>query len=95
MPNMNFLSTPLLYDDFRAAIRKIWWNDPTRKLDVETTKRKLNEDRGMKVILDTIKEEDVNRNIKIALEHLEYIGMGNTPLLNPTQTKREYFCTNS
>ena len=51
MPNMNFFSAPLLYNDFRAAIRKIWWKDPTRKLDVETTRRKLNEDRGMKSAL--------------------------------------------
>ena len=91
MPNMNFFSAPLLYNDFRAAIRKIWWKDPTRKLDVETTRRKLNEDRGMKSMLDTMNEEDVDRNIKITLEHLEYLGMVNTPLLNPTQTKREYF----
>ena len=71
MPNMKFFSAPLLYDDFRAAIRKFWWKDPTRRLDVETTKRKMNEDRGMQVMLDTMKKEDVDRNIKITLEHLE------------------------
>ena len=28
---------------------------------------------------------------RITLDHLENIGMVNTPLLNPVQTKREYF----
>jgi hypothetical protein len=91
MPNMNFFTAPLLYDDFRAEIRKIWWNDPTKKLDVETIRTKMYEDRGMKILLNTMKKEDVDQNIKITLEHLEYIGMVNTPLLNPRHTKREYF----
>ena len=45
----------------------------------------------MRILLYTMKKEDVDQNIKITLEHLEYIGMVNTPLLNPRQTKREYF----
>jgi len=91
MPNMNFFVAPLLYDDFRAEIRKMWWDDPTKKLDVETVRRKLYENRGMSILLNTMKKEDVDQNIQITLEHLEYIGMVNSPLLNPTQTKREYF----
>merc|ERR1711915_783266 len=91
MPNMNFFTAPLLYDDFRAEIRKIWWSNPTQKLDVETIKKKMYEDRGMRIILNTMKKEDVDQNISITLEHLEYIGMVNCPLLNPRQTKREYF----
>merc|ERR1712106_864483 len=60
-------------------------------LDVETIRSKMYEDRRMKITLNTMKKEDVDQNIKITLEHLEYIGMVNTPLLNPVQTKREYF----
>jgi len=91
MPNMNFFTAPLMYDDFRAEIRKMWWNNPTKKLDVETIKTELYKDKGMKNLLSTMKKEDIDQNIRITLEHLEYIGMVNTPLLNPRQTKREYF----
>merc|ERR1719430_2704080 len=87
---MNLFAAPMLYDDIRAEIRRIWWEDPTKKLDVKAIRDKLN-DGKLKVILKTMKEEDVDQNIKITLEHLEYVGMVNKPLLNPVQTKREYF----
>ena len=90
-PNMHLFSDPDSYEDFRAAIRKIWWKDPRRKLDVESIKQKMYEERELKTLLDSMKKEDIDRNINVTLEHLEYIGMVNTPLLNPTQTKREYF----
>jgi len=93
MPNMNFFSAPLLYDDFRKEIRSMWWEDPTTKLDVQTIRKKLLEKKDMKTMLVSSKMdfETLDNNIKIILEHLECTGMVNTPLLNPVQTKREYF----
>jgi len=93
MPNMNSFVAPLLYDDFRKEIRSMWWEDPTTKLDVQTIRKRLMEKKDMKSMLVSSKMdfETLDNNIKIILEHLECTGMVNTPLLNPVQTKREYF----
>jgi len=92
MPNMNFFTAPLLYDDFRAEIIKLWWENPSEKLDIGTVKRSLlGNNSSMKHRLLSLKREEVDQNIRVTLEHLEYIGLVNTPLLNPAPTKREYF----
>merc|ERR1719300_219291 len=41
MPNTNFFTAPLLYDDFREEIIKLWWQNPSKKLDITTVKRSL------------------------------------------------------
>jgi hypothetical protein len=91
MPNMNFFAGPVLYDDMRRRIRNMWWNNPTIKLEMAAIRSKLEEDKKFKLILNSMNKETVDRNIEITLKHLEYIGMVNSPLLNPVQTKREFF----
>ena len=91
IPNMNFFSAPMVYDDLRSAIAFMWWEDPTTKLDVDTIKQKLSSVKNLNLVMKTMKDDDVDKNIRIVLEQMESIGMVNTPLLNPVQTKREYF----
>merc|ERR1719186_1451779 len=92
MPNMNFFTAPLLYDDFRAEIIQMWWENPSEKLEVKTVKKNLlDKNSNMKLRLLSLKMDEVDQNIRVSLEHLEYIGLVNTPLLNTAPTKREYF----
>jgi len=82
----------MLYDDLRNCIRQIWWEDPTTKLDVETVKKKLYQSNNkLRLRLLSLKDEDVDKNIRAILKTLEEWSMINRPLLNPVQTKREYF----
>merc|ERR1719342_185811 len=83
----------ILVVNIRKEIRSMWWEDPTTKLDVQTIRKRLMEKKDMKSMLVSSKMdfETLENNIKIILEHLECTGMVNTPLLNPVQTKREYF----
>ena len=69
MPNMNFFIAPLLYDDFRAEIRRMWWEDPTSKLDVATIRRKMMEKRDMRLILSKMQQEDVDKNIRYVIQY--------------------------
>jgi len=92
MPNMNFFTGPLLYDDFRAEIIQLWWQNPSQKLELGTVKKHLlGKNSNMRNRLLSLKVEEVDQNIRVTLEHLEYIGLVNTPLLNTAPTKREYF----
>ena len=69
----------------------MWWEDPTTKLDLATVRQKLMNNNDWKEKLAAMKNDEVDNKIKLTLEHLECVGMVNTPLLNPVQTKREYF----
>merc|ERR1719369_2309516 len=82
MPNMNFFTGPLLYDDFRAEIIQLWWQNPSRKLEIGTVKNHLlGNNSNMRNRLLSLKAAEVDQNI----------GVVNTPLLNTAPTKREYF----
>jgi len=83
---------PLLYDDFRAEIIKLWWQNPSRKLVLGMVKKHLlGKNSSMSHRLLSLKVEEVDQNIRVTLDHLEYIGLVNTPLLNTAPAKREYF----
>ena len=65
-----------------------------RKLDVETVKHHLKSNLSLATMLSSLDPDKVDENIRITLEHLEIVGMVNTPLLNPVQTKRSLsFCS--
>jgi len=95
MPNMNFFTSAFLYNDFRDLIRDLWWEDPSRHLDLDRIMKAVREKRvqqsSLKTILETLDQDQLKENIRITLNHLEQVGMVNQPMLNPVQTKREYF----
>merc|ERR1719295_673433 len=95
MPNMNFFTSAFLYNDFRDLIRDLWWEDPSRHLDLDRIMKKIQEQQAqkssLKTILETLDQDQLKENIRITLDHLEQVGMVNQPMLNPVQTKREYF----
>ena len=62
LPNMNFFVAPMLYDDLREQIRKLWWEDPTTKLTVAIVRSKLSKDMNLR--MTTLRSEDVDQNIK-------------------------------
>merc|ERR1719412_3081540 len=62
-------------------------NYPTTKLDYESVKKKLDENRKI-VLLGS--PQDQEKMIRETLTNLEQLSMINRPLLNPVQSKREY-----
>merc|ERR1711971_778992 len=92
---MNFFTSAFLYNDFRDLIRDLWWEDPSRHLDLDRIMKAVREKRAqqssLKTILETLDQDQLKENIRITLDHLEQVGMVNQPMLNPVQTKREYF----
>jgi len=95
MPNMNFFTSAFLYNDLRDLIRDLWWEDPSRHLDLDRIMKAVREQQAqkssLKTILETLDQDQLKENIRITLDHLEQVGMVNQPMLNPVQTKREYF----
>ena len=78
-------------DIFREQILSIWEEDPNTKLSVETVRKKMFDQRSMRITLALMSGEFVDDKIKKTLESLEETGLVNQPLLNPVPTKREYF----
>jgi len=90
MPGMSFLVSPLLYNDLRKFIRELWWENPSKYLDHRSVSDALKRS-SLSTVVATLQPEQLEKDVKIILEHLEFNGMVNQPLLNPVQTKREYF----
>ena len=69
VPKMDLFVDAMLYEDLRNSIRKIWWEDPTTKLDPDTVKRKLFEsNNSLRLRLLSLKEQDVDKNIRFVAE---------------------------
>ena len=69
VPKMDLFVDAMLYEDLRNNIRKIWWEDPTTKLDPDTVKRKLFEsNNSLRLRLLSLKEQDVDKNIRFVAD---------------------------